>query len=100
QAAEDRPLLRDQQGGEGQSEDDPEELRLVADQHLQRDPRHGAPPSLVERSAAVSPSGPKGGPWPSAARVNRETWSVRKSRSSSAYRSGPSNRSLTGRANL
>ena len=38
QAAEDRSLLRDQERGERQAEDDPGELGPVSRQHLDRDP--------------------------------------------------------------
>ena len=79
QAAEDRPLLRDQERGERQPHDDPEELGPVAGQHLQRDPAHPIAPFSAgcpcdDDDEVVRPRrDSKGSPHPRAARVNRVT---------------------------
>ena len=94
QAAEDRALLGDQERREGQPQDDPEELRPVADQHLERDPAHRVTLRSATSTAAASsqPSRPPhsaGATQPSAARQNDVIWSVRKSRSSASHASRP-----------
>ena len=69
QTAEDRPLLRDQQCRKSQPQHDPEELGLIADEHLQSNPSHRIPPHRVwsrPRSRSSSPPDSRGvnGPVP------------------------------------
>ena len=99
QAAKDRALLGDKQGGERQAHDDPEKLGAVARQHLKRNPAHPFAPFLA-RTFGISSSEENGGASPRAARVNRVMWSVRYSRSSRLNASPPTNRSEMDRVSL
>src|SRR5262249_6560121 len=82
QAAEDGTLLRHQQRGEGDAEDDAEVLDPVAGQHFQRDPVHRLTPFR----------------FPRAARLNSVMWSASVSTSSRRTPSSPSSSVTTGLA--